>query len=239
VPRLASPGTESVALGYASDVRGLRVGLVGSVPSAQATTERSIESSGLGGRRALGLVAQHREAGTKYGLSLAAAEDFERPIGLATSGAFESGESAAFSSGAFVQHALGSGSVVDASIELAHHAAESNAALTVPGYALRTAKLGARTMLGAKTMLSADVRREWAGSGAAQLNVPLTINEAGDIGRTSYALPYDDLVGRTTYTVRVDHQVSRQAELRAAVTRERYGFGTTITGVAALLEINH
>jgi subtilisin family serine protease len=236
IPRLASPGSDSVALGYASDVGGLRVGFVGSMPSAEARGERTLESSGLGSRRALGVIAQHREARTTYGASFAFADDFERPIGLAMSGAFEAGESAAFSSGAFVQHSLARGTALEASLELAHHAVQSSPALSVPAYALRTARLGARTLLGAKTTLSADLRREWT-AGAAQLNVPLTINEAGDIGRATYALPYDDLVGRTAFMLRIDHQMSRQAELRAAVTRERYGFGTTVTGIAAILEI--
>jgi hypothetical protein len=237
VPRLAAPGTDSVALGYSSEVRGLRVGLVGTLPSANATSERTVESSGLGSRRALGLVAQHRDAGTTYGASFAVAEDFERPIGLAMSGAFEAGDSAAVSSGVFMQQSVGAKSVVDASLEVARHHTEGNAVLTVPGYAVRTARLGARTMLGMKTALSADVRREWSGAGAARLSVPLTVNENGDIGRVAYALPYDDLVGRTAFTLRLDQQLTRHADFRAAVIRERYGFGTSVTGFAAVLEI--
>jgi hypothetical protein len=237
IPRLAAPGTDSIALGYASDVRGLRVGLVGTLPSMQATSERTIESSSLGSRRALGLVAQHRDAGTTYGASLALAEDFERPVGLAASGAFDAGDSAALSSGAFVQQALGARTVLEASVEIARHHTEGNAALTVPSYAVRTARLGARALLGAKTTLTADVRREWSGEGAARLSVPFSINENGDIGRITYALPYDDLVGRSAFTLRVDHQLTRQADVRAAVTRERYGFGTAVTGIAAVLEI--
>jgi subtilisin family serine protease len=237
VPRLAAPGTDSVAIGYASDVRGLRVGLVGTLPSANATRERTVESSSLGGRRALGVVAQHRDGGTTYGTSLALAEDFERPIGLATSGAFEAGDSAAVSSGVFVQQSIGVRTVLDASLEVARHHTEGNPTLAVPSYAVRTAKLGARALLGAKTALSADVRREWSGTGAARLSIPLTVDEAGEIGRSTYALPYDDLVGRTAFTLRLDHQLTRQADLRAAVTRERYGFGTTVTGFAAVIEI--
>ncbi len=237
LPRLTVPGTDSIALGYASDLRGLRVGLVGTLPSMHATSERTVESSSLGSRRALGLVAQHRDAGTTYGASLALAEDFERPIGIAASGAFDAGDSAALSSGAFVQQSLGARTVLEASLEVARHHTEGNAALAVPSYALRTARLGARALLGAKTTLSADVRREWSGDGAARLSVPLTINENGDIGRVTYALPYDDLVGRSALTLRVDHQLSREADVRAAVTRERYGFGTTVTGIAAVLEI--
>ncbi len=237
LPRLTVPGTDSIALGYASDLRGLRVGLVGTLPSMHATSERTVESSSLGSRRALGLVAQHRDAGTTYGASLALAEDFERPIGIAASGAFDAGDSAALSSGAFVQQSLGARTVLEASLEVARHHTEGNAALAVPSYAVRTARLGARALLGAKTTLTADVRREWSGDGAARLSVPLTINENGDIGRVTYALPYDDLVGRSAFTLRIDHQLSRQADVRAALTRERYGFGTTVTGIAAVLEI--
>jgi hypothetical protein len=237
IPRLATPGTDTVALGYASDLRGLRVGLVGTLPSMHATSERTVESSSLGSRRALGLVAQHRDAGTIYGASLALAEDFERPIGLAASGAFDAGDSAALSSGAFVQQSLGARTVLEASLEMARHHTEGNAALAVPTYAVRTARLGARALLGAKTTLTADVRREWSGEGAARLSVPLTINENGDIGRVTYALPYDELVGRSAFTLRLDYQLSRQADVRAALTRERYGFGTTVTGIAAVLEI--
>jgi hypothetical protein len=46
IPRLATPGTDTVALGYASDLRGLRVGLVGTLPSMHATSERTVESAG-------------------------------------------------------------------------------------------------------------------------------------------------------------------------------------------------
>jgi hypothetical protein len=94
-----------------------------------------------------------------------------------------------------------------------------------------------RSMLGAKTALAAGVKREWTGGEAARLNVPLTINENGDIGTVTYALPYEDLVARTSLTLRLDHEVTRQVALRAAVTRERYGFGTSVTGFAAMLEI--
>ena len=67
----------------------------------------------------------------------------------------------------------------------------------------------------------------------------MTIAENGDIGRLSYALPYDDLVARSSLTVRLDHQVTRQVALRAALTSERTGFGLTVNGAAALLEIAH
>jgi hypothetical protein len=102
---------------------------------------------------------------------------------------------------------------------------------------VRSATFGARTVLGAKTMLSANLKREWSGSEAAHLHVPLTINENGDIGRVTYALPYDDLVGRTSLTLRLDHELTKQAALRAGLTRERYGFGASVTGIAAILEI--
>jgi hypothetical protein len=211
--------------------------LLGTVPTAHATSERTVESSSLGSRRALGVIAQHRAVGTTYGVSLAIAEDFERPIGIATSGAFGVGESAAMSSGTFVQQSVGAKTVLEASLEIARHRTEANGALTAPGYAVRSANFGARTVLGAKTTLSAGVKREWSGSEAAHLHVPLTINENGDIGRVTYALPYDDLVGRTALTLRLDYELTRQMALRAGLTRERYGFGASVTGIAAILEI--
>jgi subtilisin family serine protease len=237
LPQLAAPGTDSTAVGYASDFRGVRIGLLGTLPSAQATSERTVESSSLGSRRALGMVAQHRDTGTTYGASLAVAEHFERPIGIAASGAFGVGDSAAVSSGAFVQRAVGRDTVLEASLEIARHRTEANGPLTAPGYALRTVSLGARTALGARTTVSAGLKREWTGGEAARLQVPLTIAENGDIGRVTYALPYDELVGRSTLTLRIDHALKKQVDLRASVTRERYGFGTTVTGIAAILEI--
>jgi hypothetical protein len=69
--------------------------------------------------------------------------------------------------------------------------------------------------------------------------VPLTISENGDIGRVTYALPYDDLVGRTAFTLRLDHALTKRVDLRAALTHERYGFGVSVTGIAALLEVAH
>jgi hypothetical protein len=239
LPRLAAPGTDSVALGYASDVRGIRIGLLGTLPTAHATSERTVESSSLGSRRALGVVAQHREVGTTYGASLAFAEDFERPIGISTSGAFGLGDSAAMSSGAFVHQAIGRSTVLEASLEIARHRTEANAALTAPDYAVRSANFGVKTFLGTKTTLSAALKREWSGNEAARLHVPLTISENGDIGRVTYALPYDDLVGRTSLTLRLDHALTRQVDLRAALTHERYGFGISVTGIAAILEITN
>jgi hypothetical protein len=53
----------------------------------------------------------------------------------------------------------------------------------------------------------------------------------------TYTLPYDDLVGRTSLTLRLDHELARQMVLRAGVTRERSGFGASVTGIAAILEI--
>src|SRR5688572_13085343 len=237
LPHLAAPGVESVALGYASELGGIRIGLLGTLPTAQVTNERTLESSNLGSRRALGVIAQHRTAGTTYGVSLAIADHFERPIGIATSGAFGTDESAAISSGTFVQQSVGRKTVLKASLEVARHRTEANGALTAPGHAVRSANFGARTMLGAKTTLSAGVKREWSGSEAVRLHVPLTIAENGDIGRVTYSLPYDDLVGRTALTLRVDHELTRQVDLRASVTRERYGFGASVTGIAVMLEI--
>jgi subtilisin len=237
LPHLAAPGVESVALGYASDLGGIRIGLLGTLPTAQVTNERTLESSNLGSRRALGVIAQQRTAGTTYGVSLAFADHFERPIGIATSGAFGTDESAAVSSGTFVQQSVGAKTVLKASLEVARHHTEANGALTAPGYAVRSANFGARTVLGAKTTLSAGVKREWSGSEAVRLHVPLTIAENGDIGRVTYALPYDDLVGRTALTLRLDHELARQVDLRASLTRERYGFGASVTGIAVVLEI--
>jgi hypothetical protein len=239
LPQLAAPGVDSVALGYASDLGGIRIGLLGTLPGAQATSERTLESSSLGSRSALGVIAQHRVVGTTYGVSLAIADDFERPIGIATGGAFGVGESSAVSSGTFVQQSVGAKTVLNASLEVARHRTEANGALTAPGYAVRTATFGARTVFGAKTTLSADLKREWSGSEAVRLHVPLTINENGDIGRVTYALPYDDLVGRTSLTLRFDHELTRQVALRAAFVRERYGFGASVTGIAAILEIKN
>jgi len=237
LPQLAAPAVDSVAFGYASQLGGLRIGLLGTLPTAQATSERTLESSSFGSRRALGVIAQHRAAGTTYGVSLAVAGGFERPIGIATSGAFDVGDSAAVSSGTFVQHAVGSNTVLNASLEVARHSPEASGALHAPAYAVHSVHLGARTLLGRKTTLSAGLKREWSGSEAARLHVPLTINENGDIGRVTYTLPYDDLLGRSAFTLRLDHQLTPQVDLRLGLTRERDGFGAAITGIAAVLEI--
>lgn len=236
LPRLAAPGVDSVALGYAADLGALRIGFLGTLPTAATTEARTLDSSTLGARSAAGAVAQLDAGRTTYGLTVALAERFERPIGIATSGAFDVGQSAALSSGAFVQHAVGASSSVEASLEVAHHRTQADLALSAPSYVLRSANFGARTMLGAKTAFSAAFKREWT-SGAAALNVPTTIAENGDIGRVSYALPYDDLVGRTSLTLRLDHEFNKQVALRAGYTRERYGFGLSVSGVAAILEI--
>jgi subtilisin len=237
LPRLAAPGVDSVALGYAADLGALRVGFVGTVPTASATEARTLDSSSLGSRSAAGAIAQLAHGSTTYGVTLALAERFERPIGIATSGAFDAGRSAALSSGAFVQRALGASSAVEGSLEIAHHRTTADLALSAPSFTMRTANLGARTALGAKTTLSAAFKREWTSGAAAELNLPTTIAENGDIGRVSYTLPYDDLLGRTSLTLRLDHEFSKQVALRAGFTRERYGFGLTVSGVAAIVEI--
>jgi hypothetical protein len=237
LPRLAASGVDSVALGYAADLGALRIGFVGTVPSASTTEARTLDSSSLGSRSAAGAIAQLGAGRTTYGVTLAVAERFERPIGIATSGAFDVGPSAALSSGAFVQRALGASSVVEGSLEIAHHRTAAELALSAPSFTLRSANFGARTALGAKTTLSAALKREWTGGAAAALNVPTSIAENGDIGRVSYRLPYDDLLGRTALTLRLDHEFGKQVALRAGFTRERYGFGLTVSGVAAIVEI--
>ena len=237
VPGLAASGVDSTALGYASDLGGLRLGLFGTVPSGSEPTQaRTLESSPLGSRRAFGAVAQHREQGTTFGLSAAFADGFERPIGVDTGGAFAVQESAAVSSGAFVEHALGLNAVLKASLEVAHYRPEASRALSAPDYSLRSASLGARTALGPRTTLSASLRREWSDD-VARLGVPLTIDERGRIGVVSYDLPYQDLVGRTSFTLRVERALARHASLRASFTHERAGFGASVSGVAAVLEI--
>ena len=238
LPQLAAPEVDSLALGYAALLGGgVRIGLLGSMPALQATSERTLESSSLGSRKAFGMIAQRRAPGTTYGVSLAMAHDFERPIGMATSGAFGVDDSAAFSSGAFVEQGLGEATTLSASLEVAHHRLQSSGPLTAPGYAMNSASFGARTLLGAGTTLSASLKHEWSGSAAARLQVPLTIDERGAIGSVTYALPYDLLVGRTALTLRLDHRLARQVDVRVALTHERYGFGASVTGVAALLEI--
>jgi hypothetical protein len=237
LPRLAASGVDSVALGYAADLGGIRVGFLGTVPAAQSTSELTLESSTLGSRKALGFVAQQRVPGTTYGVSLAVAEDFERPIGISTSGAFGIDTSAAMSSGIFARQSVGQRTLLEASYELAHHRAQTTGALAAPAYALHAASFGARMQLGAKTSLCAGLKREWSGSEAVRVQVPTTINEHGEIGRVTYALPYDDLVGRTALTLRLDHALTREARLSAGFAHERSGFGTSVTGVAAILEI--
>jgi hypothetical protein len=218
----------------------VRLGLLGTVPSAQATSERTLEASSLGSRRALGVVAQQRTTGgMTYGATMAFADHFERPIGIAASGAFGLDDSAALSSGLFVQQSIGAAGVLEASFEVARHRTEASAALSAPAYAVRSAGFGARTQLGPKTTVSAGLKREWTGGEAARLHVPLTIDENGDIGRVTYQLPYDDLVGRTSFSLRLDHQLAPQVALRAGVTRERYGFGASASGIAAVLEITN
>ena len=204
----------------------------------QATSERTLDSSSLGSRRALGAVMQRSAFGTTYGVSAAFADGFERPIGIGTAGAFGVAGGAAVSSGAFVEHALGRATVLKASFEVAHHQPEASGALAAPDYSLRSAAFGARRALGARTMLSASLKREWSAD-AAQLHVPLTIDEGGNIGRVTYTLPYEDLVGRTSLSLRLDQALTRHASLRASLTREQTGFGLSVTGVAAILEIVH
>ena len=237
LPHLAAPGVDSVALGYAADFGALRLGFVGSLPTASVTEARTLDSSSFGSRSAGGAIAQLGAGRTTYGITLAFAERFERPIGIATSGAFDVGQSTALSTGAFVRHAVGTATVVEGSLEVSHHRTQAELALSAPAFDMRTANIGARTALGAKTTLSAALKREWTGGAAAQLNLPTTIAENGDIGRLSYALPYDALVGRTSFTLRLDHEFSKQVALRAAFTSERYGFGLTVSGLAAMVEI--
>jgi subtilisin family serine protease len=238
VPRLAAPGVESVALGYATELGGLRIGLLGSIPGNSTTSLATLDSSSLGSRRALGAVAQRSAFGTTYGLSAAFADGFERPIGIASAGAFGVSGGAAASSGAFVEHAVGRATVLQASFEVAHHRAEANGALTTTGYSLRAASFGARRALWPGTAVSASLKREWSGD-AAHLHLPLTIDEHGDIGRVTYVLPYQDLLGRTSVSLRLDRELTRQVSLRASLTHERSGFGASITGLAAVLEIAH
>jgi len=240
LPRLVAPGLDSVALGYAADLGALRFGFVGTLPTSSVTEARTIDSSLLGSRSAFGAVAQLADGSTSYGVTFALAERFERPIGLAASGAFDLGQSSAVSSGAFVRHALRS-SVLEASLEVAQHRSDGrsdgNSMLSAPQFAMRSASLAATTALGARTSLSASLKRDSASGQAAQLQLPFTISESGDIGRVAYTLPYSDLVGRTAFTVRLDHELAKRVALRAGLTHERYGFGTNITGVAAMVEI--
>lgn len=237
VPRLAASGAQSVALGYVGRFGSVRLGVIGTLPIVAATEARTLDSSSLGSRRALGAIAQRGDAGTTYGVTAAVADHFERPIGIATSGAFSVREGGALSTGAFVRHSVGASTVLDASFEFARHRSEADGALSAPGFSMHTASLATRSAFGPKTTFSAAVKREWTGGEAAQLQLPLTIGESGDIGQMTYRLPYEDLVGRTTLMLRLDHQFNKRLALRAGVTHERYGFGMAITGAAAIVEI--
>jgi len=236
LPRLAAPSLDSVALGYAADMGPIRFGFLGTLPTSRATEAQTLDSSNLGSRSAFGAVAQVGDGNTTYGLTFAAAERFERPIGLTASGAFDLGQSSAVSSGAFVRHALRA-SVLEASLEIAQHRSDGNGMLSAQPFTMRSASIGAATALGARTTLSASLKRDSTAGQAAELQLPFTISANGDIGRVAYRLPYEELVGRTALTLRLDHELSRKISLRASFTRERYGFGTDVTGVAAMMEI--
>ena len=235
LPRLAAPESDSLALGYAVELGALRFGLVGSFPTRAEARDPALEASPLGSRRALGAVLQRRYGASTYGASLAFADGFERPIGIAATGAFGVSGGTAVSTGAFAEHALGA-TVLRAALETAHHSTESEGTLAAPPYALHSASLGARTLLARETTLSLSVRREWSND-AAELRVPLTIDAHGAIGAVAYALPYDELVARSSATLRLDRRLTRAVALRASLVRERSGFGSVIDGAAAILEI--
>ena len=235
LPRLAAPESDSLALGYAAELGGVRFGLLGSFPTRAEAHDPALDASPLGSRRALGAVLQRRWGATTYGATLAFADGFERPIGISASGAFGVDGGAAASTGVFAEHAFG-GSTLRASLETAQHRAEPLGILDASGFSLHSASLGARTRLARGTTLSATIRREWSHD-AAELRVPLTIDEQGAIGAVAYALPYEDLVGRSAVTLRLDHELARAVALRASLTRERSGFGVSIAGAAAMLVI--
>ena len=237
LPRLAAPGTDSIALGYSAAAGTARFGFVGTLPTSAPTEARMLDSSSLGSHRSLGAIAQRSAGAATYGLTFAVADRFERPIGIATSGAFGIGDAAAVSAGAFAQHAAGADALLAASYEIARHRPDASLALSAPAFDVHSVSFGAHTALRAGTMLSASLKREWTRSEAAQLRLPLTIAENGDIGQVSYALPYDDLVGRTALVLRLDHELTRKVAVRASFTQERYGFGVTVSGVAAILQI--
>jgi len=237
LPRLAAPGTESAALGYARDAGQFRFGFVGTMPTTAATEPRTLDSSIFGSRRALGAVAQRGDAEATYGVTVALADHLERPIGIATAGAFGVGDSGAVSTGAFVRRALGASGLLEGAFEVARYRPDASLALAAPEFAMRSASLGARKTFAARTTLSAGLKREWTRGDAVQLRLPQTVAENGDIGQVTYALPYDDLVGRTTLNLRVDHELDKHMAVRASLTQERYGFGTKVTGLAAILDI--
>jgi hypothetical protein len=169
---------------------------------------------------------------------LAFADGFERPVGIAASGAFGVAGGGAASTGLFAEHAFGRDGAIAlrAAFETARHRAEPLGVLDASGYAMHSASLGARTVLARGTTLSASIRREWSAD-AAELRVPLTIDEQGTIGAIAYALPYEDLAGRSAVTLRLDRQLTRGVAVRASVMRERSGFGVSVDGAAAILEI--
>jgi subtilisin family serine protease len=239
LPQLSAPGVESLGLGYAISLAGTRIGFLATLPTAESTTEQSLESSGFGSRRAMSIIAQREADEMAYGLSFGVASQFERPLAIAASGAFGVSGASAVSSGAFVQHPLGREALLKASLEVTRYRPQSDGQLSTSPYSIHTASVMASTALGAKTRASVTLRHDWGRNEAATLFVPLTINENGDIGKAAYGLPYEDLVGRTSLSLRLDQALSKRINLRTSLTRERSGFGASATGVAALLEFVH
>jgi hypothetical protein len=235
-PQLAAPAVDALGLGYASDFGGTRIGLLGALPSSAYTAEGTLDSSPLGKRRALGLIAQRRAGPLTYGASLAVADHFERPVGIASHGAFAVGGRPAFSSGLFMEHAADRRAAFTASLEIARYRPEGTEILAAPAYAMRSGAVGARLALGEKTNAAVTFKRDWSGGEAARLYLPLSIAESGEIGRAAYALPYDELVGRRAVSLVLEHAPAKGVALRGGVTRERTGFGT-LTGVAAIMEM--
>ena len=234
--------SNSIGSSYSTDENQLAVLI--SVPDKQSNFATEFNTNhliyGMGQRNSLSLIAEHKNKDSAYGLVYSHADNFQRPLGISSWGAFSFDGSKAASYGVFYAGGWEDyGFNLKGSAEIAQLSTTSSGLLSFEGGRTTIYKFSADQALGKTTSVSAFFKHEEALQGQANINIPSSINEAGDIGFNSYEIGLSELIDSSQVAINLIHKFDKNKSVTLSVLHERKPADLQSTGATLLFEIRH
>jgi subtilase-type serine protease len=244
VPHYASGDYSSNAFGSSFKFDSNQIAMLISVPNKQNLSLNeniSYQSlNGMGTRNTFSLVAEQKDENAAYGFIYSHASDFQRPLGISSSGAFGLDGSKISTQGAFYKKAWDNlGLSLKGSAEYANLSAKSSGLLSFEGGQSLIYKASADKAINKDTSIHLNIQYEKATQGNSYINIPTSINENGHIGYTSHGVGLGELIDSSKFGFNLNHKIDKYKTIRAGVLYERKPTGLDNTGAAIMLRINH
>jgi hypothetical protein len=244
VPHYAIGDYSSNAFGSSFQFDSNQIAMLISVPNKQNLSLNeniSYQSlNGMGTRNTFSLVAEKKGENAAYGFIYSHASDFQRPLGISSSGAFGLDGSKISTQGAFYKKAWDNlGLSLKGSAEYANLSAKSSGLLSFEGGQSLIYKASADKAINKDTSIHLNIQYEKATQGNSYINIPTSINENGHIGYTSHGVGLGELIDSSKVGFNLNHKIDKYKTIRAGVLYERKPTGLDNTGAAIMLRINH